>query len=221
MAKVNPILAAQLRTVTGRQVKHLRREGILPATIYGKGFEPVSVQVIDKDLETIFDEVGESGLVDLELDGKKVPVLFRNPQYHPITGSLIHVDCYKVNLKEKIITSVPIELIGEAPAVKAGNLLVPVTNEVEVEALPADLPEKIEIDISALENVDSQITVGDIKIDGKYEIKTDAEQLIVKVEAPKEEVIEEPATETVVAPAMEQKSPEELAAAEEKKKEEK
>jgi large subunit ribosomal protein L25 len=230
MKKENPKLKASVRTVTGKKVKNLRKQGLLPSTIYGQGMEPMSIQVVDKELEAIFKHAGESGLVDLIVDEKVMPVLFRNPQYHPVLGSLLHVDCFKVNLKEKIITNVPIVFVGEAPAVKEGKVLVEVLNEVEIEALPADFPEKIEVDLTKLENIDSVITVADLAIDKTLlEIKNSPDQVIVKVEEPKVE--EEPVVaEEVVAPgdvpATEQKTPEELAAAEvaaaeEKKKEEK
>jgi large subunit ribosomal protein L25 len=230
MKKENPKLKASVRTITGKKVKNLRKQGLLPSTIYGQGMEPISIQVVDKDLEAIFKHAGESGLVDLTVDDKVMPILFRNPQYHPVVGNLLHVDCFKVNLKEKITTNVPIVFIGEAPAVKEGKVLVEVLNEVEIEALPADFPEKIEVDLTKLENVDSVITVADLVIDKKLlEIKNEPGQVIVKVEEPKVE--EEPVVaEEVVAPgdvpATEQKTPEEIAAdeakaAEEKKKEEK
>jgi large subunit ribosomal protein L25 len=211
MTKEEHKISAQVRTIKGRQVKHLRNEGILPATVYGKGFEPISIQMATKDLEKIYDEVGESGLVSLALDKENIPVLFRNPQYHPVSGNIAHIDCYKVNLREKITTFVPIEFVGESPTVKAGNILVPVSEEVEVEALPTNLPESIIVDISVLENLDSMVTVADLNVDrSKVEILTAADQVIVKVEEPKEE--EEPVVEEVApgeVPATEQKAPEE------------
>jgi len=229
MKKENPKLKAIVRTITGKKVKQLRNQGFLPSTIYGQGMEPISIQVVDKELEAIFIHAGEAGLVDLIVEDKTMPVLFRNPQYHPVLGNLIHVDCFKVNLKEKIITNVPIEFIGESSAVKEGKVLVEVLNEVEIEALPADFPEKIEVDLAKLENIESVITIADLVIDRSIlEIKNASDQVIVKVEEPKVE--EEPVAEEVVAPgdvpATEQKTPEELAeaevkAAEEKKKEEK
>jgi len=212
MKKENPQLKATVRTITGRKVRQLRRQGLMPSSVYGREMEPISIQVIDKEFEIIFKRVGESGLVDLILDDKTLPVLFRNPQYHPVDGKLTHVDCYKVNLKEKIITMVPIEFVGESAAVKLGKVLVEVTNEIEIEALPTDLIEKIEVDLAKLENVDSVITVADLDIDRKIiEIKTDPEQVIVKVDEPKveeEPIIEEVATVEEV-PATAQKSPEE------------
>jgi len=196
MTKEKHEIKATTRTIVGRKVKQIRKEGFIPATVYGKGFESASTQFNLIELEKLFNDLGESTLIEVIVDEKeKLPVLFRNPQYHPITGDLIHIDCYKVNLKEKISAMVPIEFIGESQAVKDGNILVPVTDEIEIEALPADLPESIEVDLSVLENVDSVITVADLKIDtSKLEVLTDAEQLIVKVEEPKAE--EEPVAET-------------------------
>ncbi|MDD4938106.1 MAG: 50S ribosomal protein L25 [Candidatus Shapirobacteria bacterium] len=196
MTKEKHEIKATIRTNVGRKVKQLRNEGFLPATIYGHDFESVSIQFNLIELEKIFDEVGESGLVELVIDDKKIPVLFRNPQYHPVTGHLIHIDCYKVNLKEKISTMIPIEFIGESLAVKNGNILVTVTDEIEVEALPTDLPENIEVDLVVLENLESIVTVADLKIDkSKIEILTNLEQVVVKVEEPRAE--EEPIAEEV------------------------
>jgi len=225
MKKENPKLKATVRTVTGKKVKNLRKGGLLPSTIYGQGMEPISIQIVDKELEAIFKHAGESGLVDIILEEKVMPVLFRNPQYHPVVGNLLHVDCFKVNLKEKITTNVPLVYVGEAPAVKEGKVLVEVLNEVEIEALPTDFPEKIEVDLAKLVNVESVITVADLVLDKSLlEIKNEPSQVIVKVEEPKVE--EEPvAAEEVVAPgevpATEQKTPEELAEADAKAAEEK
>ena len=210
MTKEKHEIKAENRTALGRKVKQIRKEGFIPATIYGKGLESKSVQFLTTELVKLFEEVGESTLVNLSLEKEMLPVLFRNPQYHVISGELIHIDCYKVNLKEKISAMVPIEFIGESQAVKNGNTLVTVTDEIEIEALPADLPEKIEIDLSALETLESVINVADIKIDTeKLEIKTDKEQLIAKVEEPRaEEEIVAPAEEVAPGdvPALNQKS---------------
>jgi len=216
MAKIHHEISAEERTVLGRKVRQLRRQGLTPATVYGHGFEPVSIQMKSLEIEKLFEQVGESGLVEMLLGAKKIPVLFKNPQYHPVNDNLIHLDCHHVNLKEKITATVPIEFIGESDAVKTGNVMVEVNNEIEVECLPTDLPESIQVDISKLVEVNSQITVADLIIDReKVVVKTNEDQVIVLIEAPRaeEEVITEAPAETVVAPAMNQKTPEELAAA--------
>lgn len=211
MKKENPKLSGTLRTVTGRKVKKLRQAGQIPATIYGQAMTPISVQFATLELNKIFEQAGESTLVEINIDQDTYPILFKNPQFHPVLGDLIHIDCYQVNLKEKIVANVPLELIGESPAVKNGNILVPVTDEVEIEALPADLPEKIEVDISSLEEIGQKISVSDLQVDQDLiEIKTDPEQVIAIIEEPKVE--EEPVEEEVApedVPATAQKSEEE------------
>lgn len=217
MKKDNPKISAALRTVTGRAVKNLRKAGLTPATIYGHKFEPISIEMSSFELNKLFEHAGESSLVEINVGENSYPAIFKNPQFHPVSGDLIHIDCYKVNLKEKIITTVPIELIGESLAVKNGNVLMQITDEVEIEALPSDLLEKIEVDISGLVEVDNMILVSELNVDPqKIEIKTDPEQVIVTVEAPRVEE-EAVATEEVTpadVPATAQKTEEEKAAKE-------
>ncbi len=223
MTKEKHEIKAEVRSVLGRKVKNLRKQGFTPATIYGKGIDSVSVQFATAEVEKMYENVGESTLVTLNLDKENLPILFRNPQYHPVEGNLIHIDCYKVNLKEKISAMVPIEFIGESQSVKNGNTLVTVTDEIEIEALPADLPESIEVDLSVLDNLEATITVADLKIDtSKLEILTDAEQLIAKTEEPRAEEEVAPVEEVAPGevPAMNQKTEEEKEAAAKAKEEE-
>lgn len=215
MAKIVSSISAEVRTITGRKVKQLRNKGLTPATVYGHKFEPVTIQFTTAELNKLYSHVGESTLVEIKLGDTTLPVLFKNPQYHPLTSDLIHIDCHKVNLKEKIIATVPLEFIGESMSVKNGNILMTVLDEIEVEALPADLPEKIIVDISILADIDAQITVADLDVDHtKVEIKNEADQVVVKTDLPKVEeevVVEAEATPADVA-ATSQKTPEELAA---------
>lgn len=219
MKKENPKISAALRTVTGRAVKHLRSAGLTPATIYGHKFEPISIELSTLELNKLFDHAGESSLVEIIIGENNYPIIFKNPQFHPVSSELIHIDCYKVNLKEKITTTVPVELIGESLAVKNGNTLMQILDEVEVEALPSDLPEKIIIDITPLVEIDDKVTVAELNIDRNLiEIKNAPEQVVVIIEA--QRVEEEPVVvaEEVVAPgdvpATAQKTEEEKAAKE-------
>ena len=216
MKKENPKISAALRTVTGRAVKNLRKSGLTPATIYGHKFEPISIELSTLELNKTFDHAGESSLVEIIIGENSYPVIFKNPQFHPVSSDLIHIDCYKVNLKEKITTTVPVELIGESPAEKNGNTVMHILNEVEVEALPSDLPEKIEVDITGLVEVDNKVTVAELNIDRNLiEIKNDPEQVVVIIEAQRVEeeipVVEET---PVDVPATAQKTEEEKAAKE-------
>lgn len=189
-------LTAKKREVLGRRVKTLRREGLIPANVYGKGITSMAVELPVKEFNAVFEKSGETGLIDLVVDSASHPVLITNVQTHPVTDLPLHADFRQVDLKEKITAPVPVELIGESPAEKSGiGILVQQLNEVEVEALPTDLPEKIEVDISKLENVDDSILVGALNVDrSKVEIKAEPEQVVVKIEPPAaEEVAPEPA----------------------------
>jgi large subunit ribosomal protein L25 len=192
-------IKAAKRKLLGRKVKSLRKKGILPANIYGKGVKSLSVEVILSDFQKVYKKAGETGLVEIVVDSKKRPVLIHNIQKDPVTDDYIHADFLQVDLKKKVIAGVPVELSGEAPAEKQGlGTAVQYINEVEVEALPADLPEKFELDLSSLESVDGSIVVGDIKVDKKkVAIQNDPEQILVKVEElRKEEPEPEPEIET-------------------------
>lgn len=175
-------LTANKRNVLGRKVKQLRTQGFLPANIYGKKVKSQAVQVNLKDFTSVFAKSGETGLVDLALDGKKLPVLIHNIAYHPVTGSPLHADFYQVDLKEKVTTKVPLEIVGEAPAVKdKTGVLLTIIDELEVEALPQNLPDKISVDVSLLTAVDMGIKVKDLAPNPLVKILTDIELEIVKI----------------------------------------
>lgn len=177
-----PKLTVEKRKILGKKVKKLRKEGIMPANIYGKDVKSQAVEVKQKDFEKTFKEVGETGLLDLEVDGKIRPVLIHNVQTDPLLNLFLHADFYQVNLKEKVKTMVPLIVVGEAKAVseKIGLLLQPLS-EVEVEALPEDLPENIEVSVENLAAVDEQITIGDLKKPKNVDVLTDPSQVIVKI----------------------------------------
>lgn len=193
-AKVEHKLTVQKRTISGRKVKNLRREGILPANVYGKDIKSISIQLPLKDFLHIYSQVGETGLVTLKIDDKEVPTLIHNIQIDPVSDQPVHADFLQVNLKEKVTATVPLEFVGEAPAEKEGiGVVVHQLREVEVEALPTDLPESITVDISGLADVDQAIHVKDLSINrDKVEIKEDdPERIIVSVAPPaKEEELE-------------------------------
>ncbi len=170
------------RTLLGKKVKKLRKEGNLPATVYGKGFKSQSVQVNLKEFQEVYKTAGETGIVELGLDKETLPILIHNIHYHPLTALPLHADFYKVNLKEKVSASIPLVVINDAPAVdnKIGVLLN-ILSEVAVEALPADLPEKIEVDVAGLSEINSVVKVSDLKVSDKVTIKTDGSLEVVKI----------------------------------------
>jgi len=176
-----PKLTVEKRKILGKKVKKLRREGTLPANIYGKDVKSLAVQLPQKEFEKVFRDVGETGLVDVAVNGELKPSLIHNVQ-HNYLHNLLHADFFQVNLKEKVKTMVPIKIIGEAKAVvdKLGLILQPLS-EIEVEALPEDLPEYVEVNVESLTAVNEQITVGDIKPPKGVAILTDPSQVAVKI----------------------------------------
>ncbi|MFH1863602.1 MAG: 50S ribosomal protein L25 [bacterium] len=184
-------LKADKRKIIGRKVKTLRKEGIIPSNVFGKNVKSLALQTKFSDFMEVFKKAGETGIVYLEISGDKdkkeeKPVLIANVQKNPVTDLPIHVDFHQVDLKERVEADVPVELIGESSVEKQGlGTVVQYVDEVLVEALPTDLPEKFEIDVSTLIEVDQAVFVKDMKIDRtKVEIKLDADTILVKVEPP-------------------------------------
>jgi large subunit ribosomal protein L25 len=195
------------RKVLGKQVKKLRRDGILPCNIYGKGIKSTAVQVPQKDFDAVYKEAGETGLVDIELGEKVTPVLIHNMQ-KDFRGNVLHADFFQVNLKEKVKTMIPLEIVGEPKAVldKIG-LLMNILSEVEVEALPAELPENIEVNVEHLANIDDQITVADLKVPEGIAVLTEADQVISKIgELVTKEAAAEAAAEEAAAEAAKEET---------------
>lgn len=200
---------AEERTILGKKVKKLRRDGLLPGHVFGKGLEGEAVAVSSHDFLKTFHQAGETGLIDLKIGKEKVrPVLVREVQYDPVSGNPIHIDFYQVNLSEKVKVSVPLVLIGEQPeSVHLGETIVLQTlNEVEMEALPTDLVEKIEVDISSLKQIDDAITVGQLNYDrDKLTIDAGSEEIVVKlapaVTAEMEKLLEEEAVQQAAVQA--------------------
>lgn len=186
------ILKVQPRTVVGKQVRALRRQGNLPGILYGHRIKPTPIQMEAHQATLILSKLTSSSLVTVELDGKEYPTLVREKQRNYIKGNLLHVDFQVVSLTEKIRTNVSIELTGTAPAVKEFNAVI-VSNltELEIECLPQDLPERVVVDISIIEELGDGVFVRDITISEDVEILSDPDEVIVIATAAKEEEIEE------------------------------
>jgi large subunit ribosomal protein L25 len=190
-------IQGQPRTVTGKKVKKIRSKGLTPGNVFGKNIKSVSVQIETKPFMKIFSQIGESTLAYLKVSGEKEdrPVFITNLAKDHVTGLLLHVTFHQVDLKEKVTAPVPIKLLGEASAEKEKlGIMVQQLDELEVEALPTDMPEHIEIDISGLAEVGSHITVSDLKLDAsKLTVKTDPSTIVVQIEAlAKEEIVATP-----------------------------
>lgn len=205
------VLKATKRDVTGKQVSALRRAGKLPAVIYGRRTDPVSISLDAHTAGLALSKVGSSSLITVDVDGKEYPALVRERQRDYIKGTLKHVDFLAVSLTETIRADVRVEITGISPAVKDLNaVLVTGLHAVSVECLPTDLPDHIEVDISGLAQVGDGIHVGDLQVSDKVQILTDPGEMIVVATYAKEEAVEEVAApvEGVVAAEGEGGEPE-------------
>ena len=190
-------LLAEKRKITGRKVKALRKSGFVPANVFGKDVKSSAIQIKAVDFAKFRKEAGEFTLLYLTIEGEKEsrPVMIHEIAIHPVSGQILHIDFHQVNLKEKTTALIAVKLTGEAPAEKEKlGILVQQLDEVEVEAFPADMPERLEVSVGTLSAVGDSIRVSDIKPDSKLTIKTDPDSIIAKIEAlAKEEVVEAPA----------------------------
>lgn len=188
-------LKVSRRDILGKKVRFLRREGLTPVNLYGPNIESLSLQVETSLLKRLIDRVGRNALIALKVDGAKKPrmAMIRDIQRHPLTGNLVHVGFFQVEMTHSVKAEVPLLFIGEAPATKTARaMLIENLTSLEVEALPADLPRNIEVDITVLEELDQAIHVRDIVVDEAVEVLTDPDQVVVKVmESKVEKLIEE------------------------------
>lgn len=191
------VLEAQERTVIGKKVKALRREGLLPAIVYGTGIEPVAVTLNTKEVLQTLRVIGANTLVTIKLGKKEHLVLVREIQREVITRNLLHMDFQEVSLEENISSTVPIVLVGDAPAVKEFEALL-ITNmeEIQIEAKAKDLPDTISVDISTLLDIGDNILIKDLVISGDVTILDDPEDVVIVATLPTlmaeiEELVEE------------------------------
>lgn len=179
-------LSAHNRELTGRKVSSLRRQGLVPGNVYGKGLDSLAVTVDQKEFQKVFGQAGETGLIDLKVGEESRPVLVHEVAYHPVSDTPLHIDFHQVNLKEEVTANVPVELTGESPAEKQGiGTVVQVVSELPVRALPDQLPSEFTIDISNLTEVDQAIMVSDLKYDREevtIDVENPEEMVLVKVD---------------------------------------
>lgn len=185
-------LNATARTERGKQLNALRKAGTLPAVLYGpkEAAQPLSLSL--SEFDKVFKEAGESTVIALAGLEDEKEVLVQDVSYDPVSGVPLHVDLYAIEKGKKVNVNVPIEFVGEAPVVKQGGVLTKVLHELEVEAMPKDLPHEFMVDISSLTDFESHITVADVSVPAGVTILNDAEETIVVVSEAEEEP-EEPA----------------------------
>lgn len=182
-------LKANPRDVLGRKTNQGRRQGLIPAVVYGRGVESANLWVNALDFSRFIKKSGESTMFSLEIDGKNDRnVIIYDIQRDPVTDKVIHIDFFQVRMDEKIETEVELEYIGQSPAVvELGGILVKNLDEIEVKCFPADLPSKIEVDISILKTFEDYIYVKDLKISNRVEIGLEPETVVALVSQPRTE----------------------------------
>ena len=187
-----PDLFAEKREVVGKKVNVLRREGKLPAVLYGKGVNPTPIVLDLKETSRTLSGLTSSSLVTINLAGKKHAALVRDSQKDFIKGHYLHIDFQVVSLTEKIRANVYVEVVGIAPAVKDFNgVVVNGLNEIEVESLPEDLPERVVVDISNLMQIGDGIFVKDLDLSDDVTIHSNPDEMIVIITGAAAEEIEE------------------------------
>lgn len=222
-------LNATKREVVGGGLNNLRKSGFVPAVLYGKGLDSIPLQIPVKDFRKAFESAGESTLIFINVDGKSYPTIIHDIAKDAISDNVLHADFYKVNLDEKIKAKVEVVFQGESPAVRdLGGIFVRNINELEIEALPQDLPHEVSIDISSLKNVGDQILIKDLKLGDKLKVMAEAEEIIATVQEPMseaelEKALEAPTTTIedveVIKKEKEEEVPEEATGSEEVSKE--
>lgn len=204
-------LQVETRKVLGKKVRFLRRQGVIPANVFGHNVASCAVQVDAGLLRQVLSRAGRTRLISLNLDNTESPqmVLVRGVQRDPLTGKLLHVDFYQVKMTEKITAEVPLILKGESPAEKLhkGTLLQELLT-MEIECLPADLPSHLEVDVSVLAEIDQAIHARDIPLPSGVILVIAPDRMVARIEAIRAEAEEaKPAAKAVVeaAPAAAKK----------------
>ena len=196
-----PALAAERRTVTGKAVSRLRKDGRLPGVVFGHGTDSEPVTIDAHEFEQLRKHAGASTLVDLKVEGGKArPVLISSIQVHPVNRRPLHVDLFAVRMTEELTVEVQLVGTGAAAAVENGGTLVHPTSSVKVRALPANLPDSLTYDLSPLVDFDTTITVADLVVPEGVTIQADPAEVIARVLAPR---VEEVVAETVEGEAAE------------------
>jgi len=205
MSSARPALAAERRTVTGKAVAGLRRDGLLPAVVYGHGLESAAVTLDAHDFDLLRRRVGPNALIDLSVDGAKAkPVLIHGVQIHKVNRRPIHVDLFAVRMTEELTVDVPVHGTGESEAVaKHGGTLLNASGSVKVRARPDHLPQVIEVDLAVLVDFDAAIHARDLPIPAGVTLLTDPDEIVFKVAPPRVQEAEVAAPAAVEAPEAE------------------
>ncbi len=202
-------LTVEKREKTGKKVSALRAAGTLPAVVYGPKQESIPLEISSKAFESVFKEVGESSVIELNGVGSPIKVLVHSIDYDPVTSIPRHVDFYAIEKGAKVQVAIPVVFVGESPAIKLGANIIKTLHEIEIEADATNIPHEITLDVSILENIGDQIRVGDIKLPSGVTLVTGEEEAVVIAQEVKEEVEEESDTPDMDSIEVEKKGKEE------------
>ena len=190
MARKHEQLQADKRDTFGKKVKRLRRDGIVPGNVYGLDMKPIPLSIEGREFIAVHQRAGSTGVIDLAVNGAdSLPVLVQEVQHDPPTSRVLHVSFVQVDLTKPVSAMVPVFLIGESPAVELGGIVIQHINEISVSALPDDIPENFEVDVSVLADIDYSQLVSDLDAPDGVTIQADPDDLVVRAERPR--VIEE------------------------------
>ena len=203
-------LSVEPREVTGKKVAFLRREGLLPGNIYGRGLESVSVQLRTEDLEKTVKASAANEVIDVKIAGERAsrPVVIHKIQRSPLNSAYLHADFYQVSLREKMRADVPLVIVGQSSAIDTYNgVLVQMTEVLHIEALPLDFPANIEIDIGVLQELESTLHVRDLAVPTNITVLSDPDIAVVKIASPRVAAEEELPAAAAAAEAPEGAAP--------------
>tara|TARA_B100000676_G_scaffold300868_1_gene347170 strand:- start:4199 stop:4867 length:669 start_codon:yes stop_codon:yes gene_type:complete len=188
MANSGLEIKVQKRDVVGKNVRFLRKNGKTPIHLYGNGIESVSLEVETDELTRLLNRAGPNTPVSVTIDNDKEPrfTYLREVQKHPVTEKVLHVDFLEVSTTQEIISNISVDLVGESPAIKSyGGRINQTMRTIRVSALPKDLPERLEIDLSSLDSFEKVLRVSDIKISSDVLLLTDSDSVVVRISAPR------------------------------------
>lgn len=193
------VIQANRREVLGKKVGALRRDGKLPAVVYGSKIESIPITLDMREASRTLEKLSPSALVVVDVDGEQHYTLVRDKQRNPLRRSIIHVDFQAVSLTETVRADLNIHLVGDAPAIETYlGIVVPSLEQLSIESLPKDLPDKIDVDISGLMEIGDSILVGDLVVPDGVKILSDPEDVVVVVIAQAAEEVEEVEEEEVL-----------------------
>lgn len=198
------------REMLGKEVRFLRRQGIMPIHLFGHGVESLALQCDATSLQQTLSRAGQTRLINIKIHGEKKPrpVVVRGVHREPVRGGLLHVDFFQVSMKERVKIDVPLILVGEAPILKSReHMIVQELNTLAVECLPASIPGSLELDVSSLSEPDQVLRVKDIEVTEDVAVQDDAELVVVRVILRPIAKVEEPVIAEEVAEPEEEPSP--------------